>query len=125
MIFTVNGDLWRVDRVAWDDPVLYDRTGSLCVATTDPHTMTVYIADWLDGSMLARVLIHEMAHATMWSNGLINEVRKMTSPEHWIELEEWICNFIADYGVEVYENAAHVLGCRAIDCIPSIMASVA
>lgn len=124
MIFTVNGDEWRVERVAWDDPVLYDRTGSLCIATTDPHTMTVYLADWLDGSLLARVLIHEIAHATMWSNSLIRELRKMVNPEHWIEAEEWVCNFIADYGMGIYDNAAKVLTGKAIDCIPSVMAAL-
>ena len=124
MIFTVNGDEWHVKRVALDDPVLVDRTGSLCIATTDPRTMTVYIADWLDGSLLARVLIHEMSHATMWSNGLITQLRRMVSPEHWIEAEEWICNYIADYGITIYNDAAKVLSGKAIDCIPSVMASL-
>lgn len=125
MQFTSNGDVWQVRRVAWDDDALIDRTGELRVATTDPRTMTVYLADWLEGSMLARVLIHEMAHATMWSNGLIADIRKMVQPEHWVDMEEWICNFLADYGWEVYQNAAHVLGCKAMDCIPAMMQSVA
>lgn len=124
MIFTVNGDEWRVSRVAWDDPVLVDRTGSLCIATTDPKTMTVYLADWLEGSLLARVLIHEMGHATMWSNGLIPKLRQMVSPEHWIEAEEWICNFLADYGMKIYNDAAKILSGKAIDCIPSVMAAL-
>lgn len=124
MIFTSNGDDWRVERVAWDDPVLIDRTGSLCVATTDPKTMTVYIADWLNGSFLARVLIHEMAHATMWSNGLIPELRRMVSPEHWIEAEEWVCNFLADRGLGIYDEAAKILGGRGIDCIPPVLESL-
>ena len=124
MIFTVNGDDWRVSRVAWDDPVLVDRTGSLCIATTDPKTMTVYIADWLEGSLLARVLIHEMAHATMWSNGLIPKLRSMVKPEQWIEAEEWICNLIADYGLNIYNDASKVLSGKAIDCIPPAMAAL-
>lgn len=121
MIFAVNGDEWRVKRVSWDDPVLIDRTGSLCIATTDPKTMTVYLADWLEGSLLARVLIHEMAHATMWSNNLIADIRKMVKPENWIQAEEWICNFMADYGMKIYSDAAKVLSGKAIDCIPSSM----
>lgn len=124
MIFTVNGDDWRVSRVVWDDPVLVDRTGSLCIATTDPKTMTVYLADWLEGSLLARVLIHEMAHATIWSNGLISKIRRMVNPEHWIEAEEWICNFMADYGMKIYNDASVVLGGKAIDCIPSSIAAL-
>lgn len=124
MIFTANGDEWRVKRVAWDDPVLVDRTGSLCIATTDPKTMTVYLADWLEGSLLARVLIHEMAHATMWSNGLIPKLRSMVKPENWIEAEEWVCNFLADYGMKIYNDAAQVLSGKAIDCIPPAMESL-
>ena len=124
MIFTANGDEWRVERVAWDEPVLVDRTGSLCLATTDPKTMTVYVADWVEGSFLARVLIHEMAHATMWSFGLIPELRRMVRPEHWVEAEEWVCNFLADHGIGIYDSAAKVLGGKAIDCIPPAMRSL-
>lgn len=124
MIFTTNGDDWRIVRVAWDDPVLVDRTGHLCIGVTDPHTMTIYLADWLDGELLARVMIHEMAHATMWSNGLIPKLRRMVSPENWIEAEEWICNFLADYGLSIYDGASKALGGRAIDCIPEVMRSL-
>lgn len=121
MIFTSNGESWRVERVAWDDPVLVDRTGHLCIGVTDPKTMTVYLADWLDGELLARVLIHEMAHATMWSNGLIRDITKMAMPDKRIQLEEWICNFMADYGMGIYQNAAKTLTGKAIDCIPKSM----
>ena len=124
MIFAVNGDEWHVERVAWDDPVLVDRTGHLCIGVTDPKTMTVYLADWLEGSLLARVLIHEMAHATMWSNGLIADLGKMVKPEKRVQAEEWICNFMADYGMKIYNDAAKVLTGKAIDCIPSVMASL-
>lgn len=119
MIFAVNGDEWRVERVAWDSPVLVDRTGHLCIGVTDPKTMTVYLADWLEGELLARVLIHEMAHATMFSFGLIPELRRMVKPDKWIEAEEWICNLIADYGLNIYTDAARILG--AIDCVPPAM----
>ena len=124
MIFAANGDEWRVERVAWDDPVLIDRTGHLCIGVTDPKTMTIYLADWLEGELLARVLIHEMAHATMWSNGLISELGKMVKPEKRIAAEEWVCNFLADYGMKIYNDAAQVLGGKAIDCIPASLAAL-
>lgn len=124
MIFSSNGDEWRIQRVAWDSPVLVDRTGHLCIGVTDPHTMTIYLADWLEGELLARVMIHEMAHAVMWSNGLIAELGKMVKPDKRIEAEEWVCNFLADYGMTIFEGASKVLGGKGIDCIPQMMRSL-
>lgn len=124
MILTINGDEWRVERVAWDAPALVDRTGALCVATTDPRSMTIYLADWLEGDFLARVLIHEMTHATMWSYGLVERLRRMARDGEAISLEEWVCNLVADYGLGIFDNAAKVLGPNAIDAIPPILANV-
>lgn len=120
--FTLNGDVWRVRRVNGRSDALIDRTGSLRLATTDPDTMTIYLSDRLSGSMLARVLIHEMGHAVMWSYDLTRELHRMVRPEHWVEAEEWVCNLIADYGLTVFNSAARVLGNRAITCVPDSMA---
>lgn len=29
----------------------------------------------------------------------------MVYPEYWIEAEEWVCNFIADYGMRMFNIA--------------------
>lgn len=108
-------------RVRWDSAALVDRTGNLRLATTDPDSHVISLSNRLNGGMLARVLIHEMGHAIMVSYNLIPELHKMVRPEHWIEAEEWVCNFIADYGMTVYDRASKVLGHRALECLPDAM----
>lgn len=108
--FTMNGYEWRVCFVDPRDPMLVDRTGNLTVATTDPATMCVYLSDDLEGGFLNRVLVHELGHCAMFSFGLIGELHRMVIPSMWVETEEWVCNFIADYGLRIFETASAVLG---------------
>lgn len=101
-----------------DSELLYDRTGALTVATTDPKTMTVYLSEELEGSFLNRVLIHEIGHCVLFSFGLLDDIHRFVKKEYWIEAEEWVCNFIADYGREIYSIAFSVLGEDAIHIVP-------
>ena len=40
-------------------------------------------------------------------------------PQHlWIDAEEWVCNFIADYGRQIFQIASTVLGDEAWSFIP-------
>lgn len=105
MNFSMNGYQWRVRFVPKNSYELVDRTNTLRVATTDPKTLCVYLSDQLYGSFLRRVFIHELGHCAMWSYGLLDDIHRMVRPEYWIEVEEWICNFIADYGGKIYDIA--------------------
>lgn len=125
MIFAMNGDIWEAVRVRWDDERLIDRTGNLRLATTDPATMTVCYSEILTGSMLARVLIHEMGHCAMVSYGLLPELHRMVKPSYRVQMEEWVCNFLADYGMTVYESAKAVIGEQAIRLVPDALGKVA
>jgi hypothetical protein len=116
--FTMNGYSWRVCYVDADDPMLVDRTGRVTVATTDPGTLTVYILRDLDGAFLTRVLIHELGHCAMFSFGLLDDIHRMVHPRYWLEAEEWVCNFIADYGMTIFDTAYAILGDRAIAVVP-------
>lgn len=116
--FTMNGYLWRVCFVDPNDPMLVDRTGTLTVATTDPNTLTVYISEALHGSFLTRVLIHELGHCALFSFNLLDDIHHMVYPRYWVEAEEWVCNFIADYGMQIFSIAYSVLGEKAIDIVP-------
>lgn len=108
--FTLNGYLWRVKFVDPFSEKLRDRTGHITVATTDPNTNCVYLSNGLHGDFLNRVFIHELGHCTMVSFGLLDDIHRMVRPEFWIEAEEWICNFIADYGRRIFEIAYEMLG---------------
>lgn len=89
------------------------------MATTDPKTHTVYLSDELYGDFLMTVLIHELGHCAMISFGLLDEIRQMVYPEYWIEMEEFICNFLADFGFKVFKIAFDKMGYDAWKLIPS------
>lgn len=119
--FFMNGDLWKIRFVDPSDPVLIDRTNTRTVATTDPATYSVNLSNELGGDFLVRVLIHEIGHCAIWSFDLVSDIRRMVKPEYWIEAEEWICNFIADYGRQIFEAAYNFLGYDAISFVPYII----
>lgn len=83
--------------------MLVDRTGSKRVATTDPSTHTIYLSSDLSGDFLERVLTHELTHAAMHSFGMLTRLHQMVQPIFWIEIEEWICNLLANQGDYIYE----------------------
>lgn len=118
--FVVNGYLWNVKVVNKGSNALIDRTGNRRLATTDQNTMTVYLSSELHGSMLSRVLVHEIGHCFIWSYDLFEELHRMVKPEYWVEAEEWLCNFVADYGMGIYDRARKVLGEKAIIFIPEV-----
>ena len=110
MHFVLNGYLWAVQYVEPLSDALVDRTGHLTVATTDPLTHTIYLSSNLEGDFLNRVLIHELGHATMISFDLARDIHRMVKKQYWVEAEEWVCNFIADYGIKIYAAAYEILG---------------
>lgn len=124
MLFTLNGDTWGVVMVDGGSDALIDRTGTRRLATTDPATMAVYLSRELEGSMLARVLVHEMGHCAMHSYGLIGELHRMVKRRYWREAEEWCCNLLADYGMTILDRASRVIGGYAIECVPSALSAL-
>lgn len=114
----MNGLLWHIKTVPKDSNLLIDRTRRVRVATTDPRTQTIYLSNDISGDFKRKVLIHELGHAAMVSYNLLSEIHALVPQRYWIIMEEWICNFIADYGLEVYKIAYHVLGDDTLDYIP-------
>lgn len=99
----INGDVWRPQVVDPGDPRLRDRTGSARIATTDPSTRRVYLSRDLRGPFLDRVLLHEAAHCAMISYGLLEGLHRIVPECAWVDVEEWACNFLANYGGEVLQ----------------------
>lgn len=114
----MNGYLWHVKTVNPSHPALIDRTDTRRVATTDPRTMTVYLSSSLSGNFRTTVVIHELGHCALFSYGLLDDIHRAVSPEYWVDAEEWICNFIADYGMEIFHSAYDILGDEAIMSVP-------
>lgn len=116
--FTLNGRAWKVTRVAPGDAALVDRTGTLTVATTDPATGIIRVSSALRGEELARVMVHEVAHAAMVSNGLLEDLHAWARPGFEVRAEEWACNLLADYGLNVLRAAHRAVGPVAWDYLP-------
>lgn len=108
--FYMNGDLWRVRFASPSDNVLIDRTGERTLAVSDYSTRIISIANNLYGELLSRVFIHELGHCVMFSYGLLPELHRMVKKQYWVEAEEWVCNFIADYSCFVIRTARDILG---------------
>lgn len=70
------------------------------------------------GALLMKVLIHELGHCALVSYSLLDDIHKVVKPEYWIWAEEWVCNFIADYGTKIFSIAYSVLGNDAWMFIP-------
>lgn len=116
--FSMNGYIWHVQFVEANSPMLVDRTGTRTVATTDVRTLTVYVVEGLTEDFLAHVLLHELGHCALFSFNLLNEIHRMVIPKYWVEAEEWICNFIADYGYHIFDSMFHIMGYDAWKCVP-------
>lgn len=116
--FVMNGYLWTVQFVQNNDQRLMDRTGKMTVATTDPESLSVYLSEELTGDFLMTVFIHELAHCALWSFGLLSTIHQMTKSEYWIDIEEFICNFLADYGLKIFKIGYKTMGYDAWKNIP-------
>lgn len=113
--FILNGIEWGIKTVGPDSPYLIDRTHQYKLATTDPNTLTVYLSENIPDSLADRVLIHEIGHCVIFSYGLFDYLHEMVKPEYWIDIEEWVCNFLADYGLMAYSIA------KTIHTVPAEM----
>ena len=116
--FRLNNDIWKVKFVSPHSDFLVDRTNRLTIGTTDPVTMSVYISDSLSYEMLRKVLIHEIGHCALISFNLLPILHKVVKPDYWISAEEWLCNFISDYGMIICNAANYVLLDDIIETVP-------
>ena len=90
-MFTINGVEWSIRFVLPKSPFLMRDDGSFSIGMSDANTNTVYLSSKLHGAMLEKVLCHELTHCLMLSY-------KIEMP---IEMEEWLCDFMANYGKTV------------------------
>jgi len=108
--FVINGLDWHIRQVYPNDPHLIDRRHRLTLATTDPMTRTIYISSKLYGNRLKHVFVHELGHVIMLSYNIIIDIHRMVKKEYWVEMEELICNLIADYAEEILDLAFEYVG---------------
>lgn len=116
--FVLNNYIWKIRTVPADSPYLVDRQGVLTVATTDPDELCVFLSEELTGNFKKRVIAHEMGHATCFSFGLLPEIWECCYPDRRIQMEEFICNFVADYGERIFEITYKIMGDEALEVLP-------
>lgn len=78
----------------------------------------IYLSSDLHGDFLIKVLLHELGHCAIYSFGLDVKIRQMVYPEYWIEAEEWLCNYLYDYGFNIFKTLYKIVGSRALEYIP-------
>ena len=49
---------------------------------------------------------------------LLDDIHRMVKHQYWVEAEEWVCNFIADYGLKIFSVAYSILGDEAWIFVP-------
>lgn len=67
---------------------------------TDNRKKTIFLYDKLDGSLLYKVLCHELVHAFCFSYGL----------RFSIDEEERLADFIATYGRDIFDLTDELIG---------------
>ena len=109
----LRGHVWRVVRVAPDNPFLIDRTGVRRIATTDPTTKTIRISQIIPIPMFDQVYLHEAAHAIMEESGLSELLEQLPDDRQQILAEELLAWFLEHNGIEVIDAVSSSLGRRA------------
>lgn len=91
MIIEIAGQQWMVHKASANDPGLYvdgtARRGACWLGKAE-----IFISDELRGDQLFRVVMHELAHAYIYSTQAI-------TPESWSE--EDVCELIGIYAWEM------------------------
>ena len=72
-------------------PVLVHKSGPPAIGCCDDPTKTIYISNTLSSSMIRKVLIHEIVHATLFSYNV-----RMSD-----DIEEIVADTVATYGDEI------------------------
>lgn len=103
--FSIGGEWWHVRIVPPSSPFLIDRTGTLTVATTDAKAKCINVSSALHGEYLRRVLSHEITHTIMSIYGFNDRIRQLAKRNKYVDIEELICNIVADHGHDILSTA--------------------
>lgn len=100
MRFLVNNNLWDLKFVGAGNKDLRRSDGTYTFGVTDNSVKTVYIMRGMSAEMTERVLCHELCHVICFEHGISLPIME----------EEWLCNFMADYGKEIIYLLDDLLG---------------
>lgn len=100
MKFRIHGVEWSIILVPPDSDCLRRSDGSFTVGVTDNTTHCVCLSNRLVGGFKRKVLIHELCHAVCMSY-------EIHIP---LEQEEFLCDFVATHGDEVFDMVDMMVG---------------
>ena len=91
-MFEINGILWNIVFVNPNSDKLRRSDGSVTCGVCDFGDRCIYLSDMLQGAFLRKVYIHEVCHAAIFSYSINIDLLQ----------EEFLCDFIATYGDEIF-----------------------
>jgi len=97
-MITINGEIWYIKVTSFNSTVFNMPNGERTVGTCDDINKTIYLSDRLKGTMLKKVICHELVHAAMFSYHV----------ELNYEQEELLANLIATYGEEIVQKTNEI-----------------
>lgn len=90
-MFLINNIYWKLTFVEPNYPLLINYDGDYSIGACDNLTRTIYINNTLTGSLLKKVLCHQLTHAAMFSYGVTLSLQQ----------EELVADLISTYGEEI------------------------
>jgi len=94
-MFEINGERWYIKFTDPHHPIFLMNNGEYTIGTCDDNTKTIYLANYLEGDLLKKVLSHEIVHSAMFSYNVYLSY----------EEEELLADLIATYGGEIIFHA--------------------
>ena len=99
MVFVVNKNIWRIEFVNPYSDNLVMSNGNRVLGLCDNNIKTIFIANNQYGYKREHIICHEITHSICFEYDLHLDY----------ELEEWLCNFMADYGREIIDILDSIL----------------
>ena len=90
-MFYINGIKWKIIYVSSDFPLLKRMNGQFTIGACDNLTRTIYINENLYGTLLKKVLCHQIVHAAMFSYNV-----NLT-----MDQQQLIADLISTYGEQI------------------------
>lgn len=100
MVFTVNGNKWKLEFARPGSRNLQRSDGSFTFGTTDGNLKTIFIMSGMSDYMTDKVLLHELSHAHAIEYNYVMP----------LEVEEIVCDFLSLYGRSVVYMADDIMG---------------
>lgn len=99
MLFTIGGNLWRIVFVNANSRELLASNGKQVLGVCDNNLKTIFIADNQTDEKTEHIICHEITHAMCFEQNI----------DIPYELEEQLCNFMADYGRDIIDILDNIL----------------